>query len=104
MRDLARQELERAPRGLVVVEDPGAREHAVATPVRAGAEMRVGLGNAVWSQRGEWGRLRLRNLPRLAEDLRGRRLVEADCGVDRSNRLEQRGRANSRELRRLHGP
>ena len=40
MRDLARQEVERPPRRLVVVEDPAAREHAVAAPVARGDEVR----------------------------------------------------------------
>ncbi len=44
-------------------------------------------------------RLGLRHLRRLAEDLARRRLVDADPGVDRAHRFEQRRDADSSELR-----
>ena len=100
VRNLARQELERPPRRLVVVEDPRAGVQAVAPAVRARDEVRVRLRDAVRRQRRERRLLVLRRLDRLAEDLRRRRLVEADRRVDLADRLEQRRRADGGELAR----
>ena len=99
-RHLPGEEVDRPERRLVVVEDPAAREHAVAPPVARGDEVRVGLGDAVRRQRARRRRLRLRRLARLAEDLARRRLVEADRGIDLPDRLEHRRRADGGELRR----
>ena len=47
-------------------------------------------------------RLGLRRLPRLAEDLARRRLVEPDRRIDLADRLEHRGHADRGELGRQH--
>ena len=98
VRDLAGDELERAPRRLVVVEDPGGRVEPVAPPVAQRDEVRVGLRHAVRRDRPKRRLLHLRHLARLAEDLARRRLVEADRVVDATDRLEQRRAPDCREL------
>ena len=98
-RDLPRQEVDRPQRRLVVVEDPAAGEHPVAAAVARGDEVGVGLRDAVRRQRARRRLLRLRRLARLAEDLAGRRLVEADARVDLADRLEHRRRPDRGELR-----
>ena len=90
VRDLAREEVERPPRRLVVVEDPERGVQPVAAAVAAGDEVAVRLGDAVRGQRRERRLLGLRRLGGLAEDLARRRLVEADRRVDLADRLEQR--------------
>jgi hypothetical protein len=102
VRDLPRQELQGAARGLVVVEDAGARVEPVSVAVRARAEVRIRLRDSVRRHRRERRLLRLRRFGRVAEDLRRRRLVEADARVDDPDRLEQGGRADGGELGGLH--
>ncbi len=103
VRDLARKELQRSAWRLVVVEDPRARVQPVTVPVRAYAEVRIRLRDSVGRHRRQRRVLRLRNLLRVAEDLRRRRLVEADSRIDQSDRLEQRRSSDGGELGRLHG-
>ena len=97
-RDLARQEVDRPQRRLVVVEDPAAREHPVALAVARGDEVGVRLRDAVRRERARRGLLGLRRLARLAEDLAGGSLVEADPGIDAADRLEHRRRPHRGEL------
>src|SRR5439155_9782943 len=82
MRDLARQELQRPPGRLVVVEDPRAGEQAVLAAIRADYEVRVCLCDAVGRHRLERRFLRLGALAWLAEDLAGRRLIDPNRGID----------------------
>ena len=63
IRDLACDEVERPPRRLVVVEDPGGRMHAVPRPVAAGDEVPVCLRDAIRGQGGK-GRLSRSAAPR----------------------------------------
>ena len=67
-------------------------------PVAARDEVGVGLRDAVRRQRVDRRRLALRRFDRLAEDLRRRRLVEADRRTDLPDRLEQRRDADRGEL------
>src|SRR5947207_8265393 len=85
--NLPREKLERPARRLVVVQDPGAGEQAIAMSIRAHAEVRVRLGNAVRRQRRKRRLLRLWNVARLPEDLRGGRLVEANAVIDGADGL-----------------
>ena len=96
--DLARHELEAAPRRLVVEEDAGDREQVVALAVVDRDEVPVGLGHAVGAARVERRLLVLRHLAHLAEHLRRRRLVEADRRIDAADRLEHARHADRREL------
>ena len=73
--DLTWDELQRAERGLVVVEDPARHEHPVALAVAPGDEVGVRLRDAVRGQRSKRRVLGLRRLGRLAEDLARGRLV-----------------------------
>ena len=102
VRHLARHEVERAPRGLVVVEDPGRGVQPVAAAVAPRDEVRVRLGHAVRSHRRKRRLLVLGHLPRLAEDLARRGLVEADARVDAPDGLEERSAPDRGELRREH--
>ena len=102
VRHLAGQEVERAPRRLVVVEDAGRRVEPVPAPVRADDEERVRLRRPVRGQRRDGRVLGLRRLERLPEDLARRGLVDPRLGHDAANRLQQRGRPDGGELGRQH--
>ena len=101
-RDLARKEVERPPRRLVVVEDPAARMQPVAPAVARDDEMPVRLRHPVRASPARAASLCLRRLARLAEDLAGRGLVDADAVVDVPDRLQQRRHADGRELGSEH--
>src|SRR5262245_1466708 len=102
VRDLARHELEAAPRALVIEEDARAREQAVALAVIDGDVVTVDLGHAVRAARIERRRLRLRALADLAEHLARARLVEACLRGGEPERLEDPRHADGVELRREH--
>ena len=91
--DLAGDELQPAPRRLVVEEDAGDREQPVALAVVDRDVMREDLGDAVGAARIEGRRLGLGRLAHLAEHLARRRLVDADRGVRLANRLQHAGDA-----------
>ena len=100
--DLARHELEAAPRRLVVEEDAADRVHAVALAVVDRDPVAVGLRDAVGAARVERRLLGLRHLLHLAEHLRRGRLVEADRRVDVADRLEHARDADGGELGGQH--
>ena len=83
-RDLARDELEAAPRRLVVEQDAGAGEQAVALAVVDGDVVAEHLRHAVRAARVERRHLGLRHLAHLAEHLARRGLVEPDLRVRRA--------------------
>ena len=101
--DLAADELRRAARRLVVVEDPRARVHAVALAVGRDHQVPVELGHRVGVVRDEGRGLVLGRLARRAEHLRGRRLIDAQAGLGDAHRFEHRRHAHGGELRRHDG-
>ena len=80
--DLAGHELLAAARALVVEEDAGDGEQAVALAVVDGDVVAVGLGHAVGAARVEGRDLGLRHLADLAEHLAAGGLVELRLGAD----------------------
>ena len=101
--NLARDEVQRAARRLVVVEDSGGRVQPVPEAVAPGDEVAVRLRDAVRGQRSERSLLGLWHLARLAEDLARGRLVEADRVVGAPQSLEHRRDADRSELGGEHG-
>ena len=87
--DLARHELDAAPRRLVIEQDAVARVHAERLAVVERDVVAVDLGHAVWRARVEGRRLGLRHLVHLAEHLGGGRLIEARVRLHATDRLEQ---------------
>ena len=75
----------------------------VAAAVAPRNEVRVGLGHAVRGDGRERRLLVLGHLPRLAEDLARRCLVEADAHVDAPDGLEECSAPDRGELRSEHG-
>ena len=101
-RDLARDELQTAPRRFVIEQDARAGEHAVAFAVIDRDEMAIDLGHAVRAARVERRRLALRRLPHLAEHLAGGGLVKAGPRTDLPDGLQQAGHAQGGELGGQH--
>ena len=93
IRDLAGHEFETPPRRFVIEEDAGRRKEIVALAVVHGDVVREHLRDAIRAPRVERRHLALRSLPNLSIHLAGRRLIEADRGVDASQRLEHAGHA-----------
>ena len=100
--DLARDELQAAPRRLVVEEDPRAGEEVVRLAVVDRDEVAVDLGHSVGAARVEGRALVLRRLEHAAEHLAGRGLVEADGRVDLPDRLQHAGDPHGGELGGQH--
>ncbi len=89
MRHLARDELEPAPRRLVIEQYARAGKEVVALAVVDGNPVPVDLGHPVGTARIERGQLGLRRLAHMPEHLARRRLIEADGLVGHANRFEQ---------------
>jgi hypothetical protein len=101
--DLAGDEGLAAARALVVEEDSVAGEEAVALAVVDGDPVGVELGDAVGAARVEGGRLALRSLDHLAEELGGGGLVEARADSRFADRLEDADGAEGGDLARVLG-
>ena len=98
--NLPGDELETAPRRLVVEEDAAHREEAIRFAIIHGDEVSVGLRHAVRRARVERRALVLRHFAHLAEHLGRRRLVEARRGRGVPHRLEHLRHAQRGELAR----
>ena len=104
-RDLAGDEGLAAARALVVEQDPVAGVDAVGLAVVDGDPVGVELGDAVGTAGMERRRLGLRGLGDPAEQLAGRRLVEAGgfLEAEEADSLEQPQRADCVDIRRVLG-
>src|SRR5258708_9891318 len=102
MADFAGDELESAPRTLVIEQDAGAGEQIVALAVIDGDVVTVDLGHAVRAARMKRRRLALRRLAGAAEHLAAASLIESGVRTDLPEGVQQPRHTQCSEFRRQH--